>query len=810
MKKIFGFSMLAAAVLVLAGLTSCNRNALDTDQYSGTVALAAIAPNPVMRGGELRLIGANLETVSEVRFSGGVSVSSIQTITAGPRSEIRVTVPLEGPEVGPVTIVTSNGATASTRFDLEYTEPIEVASIAPEEALSGDTITITGEYLNDVREVIFGGEVIVTGFESQSRHELKVIVPANAVTGSLIVGDVNEIEDESTIPNRIYAPVELTIGQPTVETADPATYKSGDQVTVTGEHLDMIQYIHLPQANDIDFEVSADATSITFHLPPTATDGNITLVSYAGDEFDAGEIKTVTVADLAIAPLAADGRYKASTDVKIEGSDLDLVSKVDFVNAEASWYLQDGAIIATVPAAAQDGSVTLTLDSGKQAWTDAIEVVKPVVTGTDKTEGVAGETVITVSGTDLDLVDNVKIGTKAQGFFDCDFEIKADDAGVYYVEVLLPAKAYSSPVTLTAESGYASETGEISVSYNEAVSIEFDAPSFALGKNISFTGKNLLQIESVSIKGKKVVGFVQRADNAMAFAIPDGIGPGVYRLDLVLVDGSTLTWSVPFSITASYTETFLWEGSHDLAGWGANFDFGTENTWAEAGLKAGDQIRVYYETYNDWWQFQLHDTHWGDINLDILDGGCTVSAANAPGGSTYFTIDVTDDLLATLTSSQGWGAACYINGEGAKITGVSMIQFGSAETVIYEGPTTMTWGDDGRFGLALKYFEDAGADSKLIVYFKQTENWGQVQFNDGWWSNDGVVFPELGGAYLTTDNAGGKDVTKIELTITAELLDLLKSRPGDYFGLNTAFQADGRVGMVIQGSDWIIEKIAIQ
>ena len=171
---------------------------------------------------------------------------------------------------------------------------------------------------------------------------------------------------------------------------------------------------------------------------------------------------------------------------------------------------------------------------------------------------------------------------------------------------------------------------------------------------------------------------------------------------------------------------------------------------------------------------------------------------------------MTADNYAVLTTAGGWGGALLTQGENVAITGLSFIHFGATETVIYEGPTALTWGDDGRFGLALKYFEDAGADSKLIVYFEQTANWGQVQFNDGWWGNADVSFPEIGGAYLTTDNAGGKDVTKIELTITAALLDHLKACPGDYFGLNTEYQGDGRVGMVIQGSDWIITKIAIQ
>ena len=219
MKNIFKHSLLAAAVLALASLTGCYQNKLDTDQYSGTVALAAIAPNPVMRGGELRIIGSNLETVSEVRFAGGVTVTDITTVAAGPRSEIRLTVPVEGPEVGPVTIVTGAGITASTRFDLQYTEPIVIESFSPAEALSGDEITITGDYLNTVKEVIFGGDVIVTEFVSQSRHELKVTVPANAITGPVIAGDVNEIEDENTIPNRIYSAKELAIGKPTVAKA---------------------------------------------------------------------------------------------------------------------------------------------------------------------------------------------------------------------------------------------------------------------------------------------------------------------------------------------------------------------------------------------------------------------------------------------------------------------------------------------------------------------------------------------------------------------------------------------------------------
>ena len=203
MKNILKYSILAALGLAAVSLTSCKHEELDTDQYAGSVALSAVAPNPVMRGGELRILGANLENVTEVRFAGGISVTDFTVTTPGPHGELRVFVPLEGPEVGPVSIVSKDGTVLSSFADLSFTEPIELESFSPATALSGDVITIRGEYLKDVKEVIFGGEAYVTSFVSQSRHELQVVVPSNAVTGYVIVGDVNEVEDPNTIPNQI-------------------------------------------------------------------------------------------------------------------------------------------------------------------------------------------------------------------------------------------------------------------------------------------------------------------------------------------------------------------------------------------------------------------------------------------------------------------------------------------------------------------------------------------------------------------------------------------------------------------------------
>ena len=810
MKKILKYSLLA--VLTLAALAGCKKSELDTDQFNG-FSLAAVAPNPVMRGGELRLVGGGLENATAVQFAGNITVTDIQVVKSGAQSEIRVLVPMEGPEVGKVTVVSSDGAAASTRFDLTFTEPIEIESYTPAEVLSGDVITFKGEYLNDVKEVIFtGDDAFATEFVSQSRHELQVKVPYNAISGPVILSDVNEKEDDSSIPNHIYTKTDLVVANPTVAKAEKATYKSGDMITVTGEHLDMIKTVSLVQADDVEFLLSEDGKTITFTLPAEATDGAITLTSFAGVAFDAGEIATVTVSDLAIKSLAEDERYKAGCEVEISGEDLDLVTKVVFAGSdEGSWYLSEGKIYAIQPVDAQDGAITLTLDSGKTAKTDAIEVVKPDILAWEHfDEYVAGKTVVTVDGLDLDLVESVKMGDKKQGFIDCDYEMEDDELGNAIVKVTIPEQAYTGPIIFTSAAGYETETYEIEVTYDMAVSINFKAPSFELGSEpISITGKKLLQIESVAIKGKKVTSYSVRSDDAMTFELPEGVGPGVYRLALTLTDGTELTWPVPFAITAPFDEIFVFEGYEDLNGWKNQPYLGADGAFAEAGMVVGDQVRIYYKPLADWWQFQIFGGHWEGMTFPEVGGTNTVSAKNTEPDAEFFTFEVTSDNIGILTGIGGWGGALLTQGEGVAITGLSLIHFRASEKVIYEGPTMMTWGDDGRFGLALKYFEDAGANSTLIVYFKQTENWGQVQFNDGWWANADVSFPELGGAYLTTDNAGGKDVTKIELTITEDLLNHLKSHAGDYFGLNTEYQADGRVGMVIQGQDWIIEKIAI-
>ena len=768
MKKIFTYTVLAALSFLLAG---CARQELDTNPFGDGIRFSALAPNPVMRGGELRILGSNLDQISEVRFAGEVSVTDFTVVKSGTPGEIRLIVPLEGPEVGPVTLVGKDGTKCSSKTDLEFTEPIGIDSYAPTEVLSGDVITFKGEYLNDVKEVIFSGEdAYVTEFESQSRHELKVKVPFNAISGPVILSDVNEVEDENTIPNHIYTETDLTVGDPTVVTAEKAVYKSGDVITVKGEHLEMIKTVDLVQAAGVEFAVAADGQSLSFNLPPKASDGAITLTSYAGTAFNAGEIETVTVADLGIVSLAEDGRYKAGCTVEITGSDLDLVTKVEFTGAEASWYLSDGKIIATQPDAAKDGSITVTLESGKQAYTEGIEVVKPEIRDVEYFDAyVAGETVVTIIGEDLDLVSTVTIGDKENGLIPCEFELITDESGYTDVKVAVPEQAYTGPITFTSAAGYETSTNEIPITYDMAVSITYDAESYALGKKITISGERLLQIESISIKGKKVKEYQLRSDNAMSFFLPEEIAsPGVYRLDLTLYDGTTITWPVPFTVTAPFTETFIWQGSQIINGWNG-ITFGDDRfIWNTLGLKEGDVIKIYYTApETGWWDLQLVNGHWGSLSVEELGGGNEIKQDQGfPGGTQTFSFNVTPGIVASLTEDVGWGGAFIINGDGnVEITGISLIQFGATETVIWEGDIEIdNWTNYDSLG-SETLFADAGLEEGMEVRFYVSggsDAW-KIQLFDGHWGS--MTFDECGGT--NQFNNENSDLSKGYFSFTA-------------------------------------------
>ena len=129
MKTIKNIYTLLVVALAGLSLTACSNDDLDTDQFQGGVALNVYGPTPVMRGGQLRFIGSNLDQVREVIIPSDIHITNIQVVSAGVPSEIRITVPKDGPVEGLVTLVTNTDQRITTKTPLRYEEGIEITKM---------------------------------------------------------------------------------------------------------------------------------------------------------------------------------------------------------------------------------------------------------------------------------------------------------------------------------------------------------------------------------------------------------------------------------------------------------------------------------------------------------------------------------------------------------------------------------------------------------------------------------------------------------------------------------------------------------
>lgn len=772
MKNIIKLSFLAAVMVAVVGTLSCSHKEVDTNQLSGPIALAAVSPNPVVRGAELHLYGTNMDKVTEVRIPGVAPITAIaQGQGNGRLSEIVVTVPLEGPEVGKVVVADANGNTSTTKFDLEYTEGMVFEDFECGDVLMpGDVITLKGEYLNNIQEVIFtsgNGLTYATGamIFDKTRHSTKVYVPAAATSGIIRICDVDETIDKSTIPNIYPSTKDIVVGKPTVDVAeftDPV--KAGTVLTFTGNYLNMVAKVAFAGVEQKDFSVSDDASELSAALPADAEDGDVVFTTFAGDTFVAGTIAGVLPSGLSISvdEESEDPRYKAGYRTFITGEDLDLITGVSFGGVEASFTYNaedvPPAVIAIIPEEAPDGDVTVQLANGSAVVVDKIEFVNPAVEKVSTDKIVAREK-FEFTGEDLELIKKVSVGgieckftldtlEVRDGFDEEGDPIKIAVLDSNKVVVTTDPTILSGDVVIEKLNGWNTVISQMEVTYDEPVDMVLPK-EVSLGKKFTITGTNLFMVESMFIKGKKVVDWVSRTDTELVFLIPEGVGPGVYRLDLVLNTGMKLTWAIPFSVTAPYTETFIWEGKHDLADWANNLEAGLEDGWVQLGIKEGDVVRVYYETYAEEWEFKLQAGHWDAINLEALGGQNTVNPKFADSGDTFYAFEVTADILKQLTTTgQGWGYSFVVNGKGAFIKGISLIQFGATETIVWEGSEES--GEKCSVNLTLGGESDwvnAGLSegSEVRIYFtaEDASDW-KIQLFSGHWDNMGYVCPSDG------------------------------------------------------------------
>lgn len=818
-KSLMSFVLLSC--LMAVGLTACSDDDLSTNQYQQGVHLNVFGPSPVMRGGSVHFYGSNLDQVKQVLIPGMDPVTNFEVLKAGIPSEIVVLLDKEKPQPGKITLITNTDEKIVTLTDLTYIEGIEYASdnqFAPAVVQPGAVLTINGEYLNLVNEVIFADNVTVNAedFVSQSRYKIEVTVPEEARTGKVILSDGAEI------PNWIYSDEILQVTTPIVDKVttprgtaaqqETVACKLGETVTVSGQFFNLVAGVTIGDAEtsyitveEDQLTVSDDGKTLSFTLPAEAPDGDIDLICRSGVAIPVAILETVAPTECVASPVPA----KNGQPLTISGKDLDVVASIEMPNVSdaVEFNCNDGKIvIPAVPASAQEGNLVLRMANGKGVEV-AYTLVKPVVTAYNPNPVSAGGA-LTVQGKDLDLVASVTFG---EGSDVAEASVSADGTSM---TLTLPMNAASGAPTLNLINGTTVEAPEITV--NEATfcyvkELPGEDVELKAGAAMTLVVANGDKLTGVEVNGA-AVQYVLTEGNKLIIGLPESCGAGT-KIRLVSSNGE-ITYTLDVTPNTE-VNTVIWTGAVDLNAWSINWQFGdgTQSAgedplaFTKIALAEGDVIHLYATAYNDWWQIQFFNGHWeAQTSIgDTFGNGNNINSGIASLEKGYLDIVVTAQMLTEFTTYNDWGYCWILQGEGVVITKISVTHYNSLEQNISSSlvrqddqgqnislPINMAWDDSGRFRILIDKdpaIKDMNLKAGKSVMYFYTSGTGQLQINNGNW-----------GSWTTLADWENADDKKMELVLTQDMIDWLKGTQSDGWS---------STGMIIQGDGMTLKKVTI-
>lgn len=763
MKKINNIFTLLVMALMGLSLAACSNDDLDTNQYQGGVSLNAFGPSPVMRGGQLRFIGSNLDQIREVRIPGVDAITTIEVVKAGVPSEIRVTVPHDGPEVGNVVLVANNDQEITTKSTLTYTEGIVIKSITPS-AMPGDVIEIKGDedgYLNLIHSMAFADNVVVSekDFLEHDRYTIKVKVPEDAKTGKLqfytadlTVGDAAKLDYQIVLSDD-----RLIVGTPTVtkvkgrnevEAEGTITAKAGETVTVTGDYMQLIKAVKVGGVEITELTIAEDGKSLSFVLPAEAPDGAIDLVCKSDVEVPAAMVETVKPSDCVAAPAPV----KAGAALTISGKDMDLVTAVEFDNAdalsgEAISVAADKVVVTAVPETATEGKLRLVMANGQKVEVE-FTLVKPTATGYNANPASAGST-IQITGTDLDLVKSVDFGGA-----EATVEKDAVSADGTTLNIKVPMEAKTGTPVMKLANGVTVNAPALTV--NEAVfcyAVELPGADAQIkaGETMTLTVKNVDKLTGVEINGVACQYIV--SGEKLIIGIPEAT-PAQAKVKLISSNGE-IVYNITI-IPATEVTLKLFSGMVFL-GWD---DAGMVKIPAEkfADIPADAIMTVTYtvdNSSNAWTQLAFIGIGWTHDYSMKTEGGFAFTKAYIPSdemGDAYWSGSF-DNLEAKIVLDEEnlkilkeKGLAICGGNSNTTVTKVTVdykislevdiagqVKTNSGKDITY--PFSFQWGADGQINLTKDFLLGLGVKkgSKLIIYKDPTAK-GQVQINNSSWS----------------------------------------------------------------------------
>jgi hypothetical protein len=612
MKMIRKISVLAMAALVgLAGFTSCSDDSLDTNQYNKSgVNILGFGPMPITRGETMRVTGTQFNNVKEVLFpEGNQKLTPATTFISGNfqlqnSEEMIVTIP-DQCVPGKLRLLTKDGKTIVSVSNITFAEEIKVTSFSPTTIHPGDILTITGEYVWNIGQVVFFNHVVVNAedFIKNTRNEIQVRVPIEAKTGEITYNDGSDGAENISIG-------ELEVDAAKATGVSNANPEFGETITITGENLDLVTSIDFPAVADVPFETT-DSKTIQVKVPTNTISGTVTLNSASG--LTTSVDITVPLATVTSTDPVKD--VKAGQTITIKGTNLDRIIELILPGMEDPLSQGDFTQTATqitfvVPEDMGDGKVKLVQHENYSVESDKIAMYSDV------------PEIVIWSGNFVIGEWNAGMQELAWGGYDWSKVVAGQVLTVY----LKPDMSAGWSQIRVGNGSWAALPGTADV--------------------------NPLTAEDTK--------FSVKLTQAM--------------IDEMVKNGGLVICGAYFTVTKislSMLETVLWTGSAVADDWGNQpyilSDGGSE--LLAAGMKVGSVIRCYLTPTDSSWNCQIWDGHWANQfeDCDFNQGNWNLAEHD---GAIEFT--VTDAIYKSITTAGGWGGSFLLNGDNVICTKVTI------------------------------------------------------------------------------------------------------------------------------------------
>ena len=635
MNKTYKFPALWMMCLMLFScltFTACdNGDDEDTNQYKGGISLNVFGPSPVSRGGVLRFLGSGMDKVTAVAIPGCDDITDIEVVSD---TEIRVTVP-QTAQPGLVVLKTPKGD-ITTKTELTFTEPIALEAFAPAEVKPGSELTITGEYLNLIKEVIFADEVAVPAdeFVSQSRQEIKVIVPDSAQTGKFILSDGAEI------PNWIYSEGELEVTLPSVEAPlDLVDKKPGDVIRVSGENFDLVKKVQMPNGDEVEFTMTAssEGDELTFTLPDNVSDGEITVLPASDVKVVVATVVVATPSNVVAVPAV---NLRGGDMITLTGTNMDLVTDVTFPGVEEAVGLESQnstEIKVLMPAAGIRGDLQVNTNSGK-ATAVSLATAKAENISYSAATVPAGEA-LTVKGVNMDVVSAV--------VFSGNVEVTVSDATATAISLTVPTTAETGALLLKMANGEFVEAPSLTIEKPVCAYLPALPDKLVRGRIVELEIVNADKLTNVLLNEASVQYINDAAKGVLMLNVPAELN-GTYSLKLISSNGE-----IAYDVLVVANEETVWAGPLDIS-WG---DGGRVLVPAVSFAKvtAGTVMKVYFDQKDQTWaQAQFNYGDWSGIAFSLFD--TTMVPTDIYGWSfesRVMELTLTQEILDNIQAKQG-------------------------------------------------------------------------------------------------------------------------------------------------------------